>query len=91
MLSYFDFLQKANGVIYSIDMLRFRFYCDDVVKSKIRDFLYVNCYDYDINQSAKPFCYTVLLTVKCNDSQDSFSLTLFLVPCLDFSIILLMF
>lgn len=73
MLSYFDYLQKANAVIYSVDMLRFRFYCNDQVKSRIRDFLYVNCYDYDIYQSAKAFTYSVLLNIKCNSSFDSFT------------------
>lgn len=72
MLSYFDYLRKANGVVYSVDMLRFRFYCCDVIKSKIRDFLYLNSFDYDIYQSAKSFNYAVLLQVKCNDSLDSF-------------------
>ncbi len=74
MLSYFDFLQKANGVIYSIDMLRFRFYCNDETKSSIRDYLYINCFDYDIYQCAKPFAYSVLLNVKCNSSLDSFTI-----------------
>lgn len=76
MLSYFDFLQKANGVIYSVDMLRFRFYCDDEKKSRIRDFLYVNGYNYDIYQCAKSFTYSVLLNIKCNNSLDSFSIGL---------------
>ena len=76
MLSYFDFLQKANGVIYSVDMLRFRFYCDDVVKFKIRDYLYINNYYYDIYRSAKAFTYTMLFNIKCNNSLDSFSIGL---------------
>ena len=74
MLSYFDYFKKANGVIYSVDMLRFRFYADDEKKSRIRDFLYVNCFDYDIYQSAKPFTYSVLLNIKCNSSLDSFTI-----------------
>ena len=72
MLSYFDYLQKANGVIYSVDMLRFRFYCDDETKSRIHNFVFTSNFDYDIFHSAKSFTYSVLLQIKCHNALDGF-------------------
>lgn len=71
MLKYFDCYKNENNVIYSVDMLRFRFYCDDSLKQKICDFVSSN-FNYDIYRSAKSFGYSVLLDIKCNNAVNHF-------------------
>lgn len=75
MLNYYSYFENNDGVRYKIDMIRFKFYCDDSKMKLIHDFINMVS-DFDIYQSAKAFAYSVLFKVYIKNSTSSFSIGL---------------
>ncbi len=75
MLKYFDCYKSLNNVIYSIDMLRFKFYCSPQKMYLLRGFI-SDIADCDVYQSAKSFAYNVLLKVHIHNSVYTFAVGL---------------
>lgn len=75
MLNYYDCFKNTNGAVYSIDMLRFKFYCTPEKMYLLRGFI-SNIADCDVYQSAKSFAYNVLLKVHIHNSVYTFAVGL---------------
>lgn len=75
MLNYYNYFEDNGGVKYSVDMIRFKFYCNDFKMKLIHDFIN-SISDFDIYHSAKAFTYSVLFRVRVRNSTSSFSVGL---------------
>lgn len=75
MLNYYSYFENNDGVKYSIDMIRFKFYCSSQKMYLLRNFV-CNIADCDVYQSAKSFAYNVLLKVHIHNSVNTFAVGL---------------
>lgn len=75
MLNYYNYFENNDGVRYSIDMIRFKFYCSSQKMYLLREFV-CNIADCDVYQSAKSFAYNVLLKVHIHNSVNTFAIGL---------------
>lgn len=75
MLNYYNYFENNDGVRYSIDMIRFKFYCSSQKMYLLREFV-CSIADCDVYQSAKSFAYNVLLKVHIHNSVNTFAIGL---------------